>query len=388
MLVIKNAQVYAPGSLGSVDIAVEAGKIVAIAEGLSLSGLPFPVEELDARGLLALPGLIDSHVHILGGGGEGGFATRTPELKLVDCVRAGVSTVVGTLGTDGLARSMESLVAKAYGLRAQGLSCWLYTGSYRVPPATVTGDVMKDIMMIDPIIGAGELAVSDHRSSKPTQAELGRIASEARVGGMLSGKAGVVNFHIGDAPSALAPLRELVAAGDMPRSQFIPTHCNRNPQVFAESLDWAREGGWADLTTSTVPRFIEEGEVPASEALKRFLDEGLGGRLTCSSDGQGSLPIFDDKGVLAGISVASPASLWETLREAILSRSVPLEKAVATATANPARALKLPGKGELAAGADADVLLVRRDDLSVSGLVARGRVMMKDGEVLAKGNFE
>jgi beta-aspartyl-dipeptidase (metallo-type) len=388
MLLIKNAVVYTPEPLGSADILIEGGKILALAPGIRLPALPFPVEILEAEGLLALPGLVDSHVHILGGGGEGGYATRTPELKVVDCLRAGVSTVVGTLGTDGLARSMESLVAKAYALRLQGLSCWLYTGSYRVPPATVTGDVMKDIMMVEPIIGAGELAVSDHRSSRPTIAELGRIASEARVGGMLSGKAGIVNFHIGDAPAALAPLRELVAAEDLPRSQFIPTHCNRNPQVFAESIEWARSGGWADLTTSTVPRFIEEGEVPAAAALRRFRDEGLIGRLTCSSDGQGSLPIFDGQGVLAGISVASPASLWQAVREAILSESVPLEEAARTVTSNPARALKLQGKGSLAVGSDADVLLVSREGLEISGLVAGGRVVMRGGELLVRGSFE
>lgn len=376
MLLIKNAKVYAPEPLGSLDILVIHGRIASMAPRIDASGLPFKVETIEAEGLIALPGLVDSHVHIIGGGGEGGFATRTPELDVSDCFRSGVSTVVGTLGTDGLARSMESLVAKAYALREQGLSCWIYTGSYRLPPRTVTGDVMKDIMMIEPVIGAGEVAISDHRSSRPTIAELGRLASEARVGGMLSGKAGIVNFHLGDAPAGLRPIEELVAAGDLPRTQFIPTHCNRNPILFEESLRWAASGGWADVTTSTVPRFIEEGEVPAAAAIRRFLDAGLIDRLTCTSDGQGSLPVFDSAGVLAGISVASPASLWEALRAAILDGAVPIQEAVKTATANPARALKLPGKGRLAEGADADVLFVDAKDLRVRGLVSRGRSRM------------
>jgi beta-aspartyl-dipeptidase (metallo-type) len=388
MLIVKNALVYAPEPLGVLDILVASGKILAMAKGIDASGFPCPVETIEADGLLALPGLIDSHVHILGGGGEGGFATRTPELKVTDCIRAGVTTVVGTLGTDGLARSMESLVAKAYGLRAQGISCWIYTGSYRVPPTTVTGDVMKDIMMIEPIIGAGEVAISDHRSSRPTLAELGRIVSEARVGGMLSGKAGIVNFHIGDAPAGLGPLEELVAAGDLPRSQFLPTHCNRNPQAFKESLAWAKTGGWADLTTSTVPRFIEEGEVPVARAIRRFREEGLLDRLTCTSDGQGSLPIFDSAGVLAGISAASCGSLWEAVREAILSESVPLEEAARTITSNPARALKLAGKGRLEVGSDADILLLTARELEISGLVSGGRVMLEGGQLKARGNFE
>ncbi len=387
MLIVKNARVYAPEPLGTLDILMAAGRIIAMERDIDETAFPCPVEVIDAEGKIALPGLIDSHVHIIGGGGEGGYATRTPELLLVDCIVAGVSTVIGTLGTDGLARSMESLVAKAYGLRALGLSVWIYTGSYRVPPTTVTGDVMKDIMMIEPILGAGEVAVSDHRSSRPTLAELGRIASDARVGGLLSGKAGTVNFHIGDAPAALSPLEELVAAGDLPRTQFIPTHCNRNPDVFESSLRWAVAGGWADLTTSTVPRFIEEGEVPASEALRRFYEAGLIDRVTCSSDGQGSLPIFDSQGVLAGLTVASCSSLWKAVRESILVRGVPLEAAVRTVTVNPARALKLADKGRLEVGAAADLLLIDAADLEIRGLVAGGRTMMDEGKVLVRDTF-
>lgn len=387
MLIIKNAQVYAPEPLGRLDILIAAGRIIAMEPDIDVKSFPVTVEVVEADGRIALPGLIDSHVHIIGGGGEGGYATRTPELRFEDGFAAGVTTVIGTLGTDGLARSMESLVAKAYGLRACGLSAWIYTGSYRVPPTTVTGDIMKDIMMIEPVIGAGELAISDHRSSKPTMAELGRIASEARVGGLLSGKAGIVNFHIGDAPAGLAPLAELVAAEDLPRTQFIPTHCNRNPQLFEESLRWAAAGGWADLTTSTVPRFIEEGEVPAAEALRRFFEAGLIDRLTCTSDGQGSLPIFDSKGVLSGLTVGSCSSLWEAVRESILVKGVPLDIAARTVTANPARALKLTGKGRLAVGADADVLLLESASLAIRGLVAGGKRVVKDGKVLSQGGL-
>lgn len=262
---------------------------------------------------------------------------------------------------------MESLVAKACGLRLQGISTWLYTGSYRLPSTTVTGDVMKDIMMIEPIIGAGELAISDHRSSRPALAELGRIVSEARVGGLLV---------------------ELVAAGDIPRTQFMPTHCNRNPALFDESLLWAAAGGWADLTTSTVPSFIAEGEVTVPEALRRFAEKGLIDRVTCSSDGQGSLPLFDGNGVLLGLTMGSSSSLWNAVREAIFEAKVPLEEAAKTITANPARALKLAGKGRLAVGADADILILDAAGLEVRGLISGGRTMMAAGEVLAKGAFE
>lgn len=388
MLLIKNARIYSPVPLGEADILIAGERIVALSPNIDHSRLPCEVQVIEAAGLSALPGLIDSHVHIIGGGGEGGYATRTPELSLSDCVAAGVTTVVGTLGTDGLARSMESLVAKAYALREQGLSAWIYTGSYRVPPRTVTGDVMKDIMMIEPIIGAGELAVSDHRSSRPSLEELGRIASETRVAGLLSGKAGIVNLHIGDAPAGLGPLEELSAAGDLPRTQFLPTHCNRNPDVFAQSLLWAKAGGWADFTTSTVPRYIDEGEVPAAAALRRFSEAGLSGQVTCTSDGRGSLPFFNAAGELSGLTMASCSSLWQAVREAILGEGVAIGEALKSVTSNPARILKLGRKGRLAVGADADILLVDAEALTISGLVALGKPMMIGGEALVKGNFE
>ena len=242
--------------------------------------------------------------------------------------------------------------------------------------------------MIEPIIGLGELAISDHRSSHPSLDELGRLASEARVGGLLSGKAGIVNFHLGDAPAGLKPLEELVASGDMPRTQFLPTHCNRNPDLFVESLRWAKEGGFADVTTSTVQRYLDEGEVAASEAIRRFYEAGSIDQLTCTSDGQGSLPIFDSAGVLAGLTMGSSASLWKAVREAILKGGVPLAEAAKTVTSTPARALKLGRKGRLAVGADADILLVSRDGLEIRGLAAMGRILMKEGEVLVRGSFE
>ena len=388
MLLVKGAEVHAPEPLGKRDILAAGGKILAIGERIEARYLPLEVETIEAEGLLALPGFIDGHVHAIGGGGEGGYSTRTPELAAETCVRAGVATVVCTLGTDGVARSMEALVAKAYALREEGLSAWAFSGSYRVPQRTVTGDLMKDIMMIDPIIGAGEVAVSDHRSSRPTIEELGRIAAEARVAGMLSGKAGVVNVHLGDAPAALGPLEELVRAGDLPRSQFLPTHCGRSEAVFESALRWAAAGGWVDFTTSAASRLEDEGELRAPRALRRLGEAGLLGRATCSSDGQGSLPVFDGAGRLVGMRVGTCASLWEAVREAILSESVPLEAALATITANPAAILKLRGKGRIAAGMDADIALVGRDDLAIRGLVAGGRVALRDGEALLKGRFE
>jgi beta-aspartyl-dipeptidase (metallo-type) len=387
MLLIRNAEIHAPAPRGRADLLVAGGRIVRLEPGVDLPARY--VEHVDASGLLAVPGFIDAHVHLTGGGGEGGYATRTPELVLSDAVRGGVTTVVGCLGTDGVTRSPAALLAKVRALDAEGITAFMWTGHYAVPVQTLTGSIERDLLLIDKVIGVGEVAISDHRSTQPTFDELARLAAEARRGGLLSGKAGVVNFHLGDGTRGLAPLRRLVEETELPPSQFLPTHINRNPTLFEEGTAWARGGGFVDFTTSTVPAFLEDGEVPCSAGLRRMLDAGVPpGHITFTSDGQGSLPAFDEHGRLTRLEVGRVTSLFAAVREAVLAEGVPLDAALAVVTANPARILKLPGKGQLAPGADADVVLLDAADLAIRGVIARGRWLMRDGEVLVRGTFE
>lgn len=388
-LLIKNADLYAPAHRGRNDILVCSGIVAAIAESLDTSALPFPCEILDAGGMRVVPGFIDGHVHITGGGGEGGFDTRTPELSISDTIRSGVTTVVGVLGTDGVTRSVENLVAKTYAIREAGLSAWCLTGSYRLPLVTVTGDACKDIMMVEPIIGIGEVAVSDHRSSKPSVEELARIAAEARVAGMLSGKAGIVNVHMGDAPAGFAPLEAVVAAGDLPRTQFLPTHCSRNRQVFEQALRWAGAGGWVDFTASGTASGSRrsDGELSAARAIIVLLEKGLSlARATLSSDGQGSLPVFDESGRLRGLTVGSCASLGQALREMVRDFGLPLEEALVPLTLSPARAFQFSRKGRLEVNSDADAVVLDAE-LRPSSVIARGRILVRFGKLEYRDAF-
>ena len=63
-----------------------------------------------------VPGLIDPHIHLLGGSGETGFSTQTPEFFISEIVRFGVTTVVGTLGVDTTMKTMAGLLAKVKAL--------------------------------------------------------------------------------------------------------------------------------------------------------------------------------------------------------------------------------------------------------------------------------
>jgi beta-aspartyl-dipeptidase (metallo-type) len=387
MFLIANADIYAPGHLGRADILVAGGRIERVGRGIRIDAAYG--ERVEAADLLVMPGFIDAHVHITGGGGEGGYATRTPELQLSDAIRGGVTTVVGCLGTDGITRSPAALLAKARALDEEGITALVWTGHYAVPVQTLTGSIERDLLLIDKVIGAGEIAVSDHRSTQPTFDEFARVAAEARRGGILSGKAGIVNVHLGDGRRGLSLLRRIVEETEIPITQFLPTHVNRNPDLFEEGIAWAKAGGCVDFTTSTVPAFLAEGEVKSSAGLRRMLEAGVPvTQITFTSDGQGSLPSFDAQGTLQRLEIGRVTSLFGEVRDAVRDEGVPLDTALATITANPARLLKLRGKGQIAEGADADLVLVEPAGLTIAGVIAKGRWLMRDGRLLAKGTFE
>ncbi len=389
--IIKNAEVYNPDRAGIKDVLLIGDKIAAIDDHISIDtkGL-VEVTEINANGKILVPGFIDSHVHILGGGGEGGFSTRTPEATLSGLTTAGVTTVVGCLGTDGVARDMFSLLAKARGLDEEGITTYIYTGSYRLPLRTITGEIMKDIMAIDKIIGIGEVAISDHRSSQPTFEEFVRAVADARVAGMLSGKAGIINIHLGDGSRKIDLLRRTLKETEIPITQFLPTHVNRNPELFEECVYYAKDGGYIDFTGSEDPDFWEEtdGEVRFSKGLKRLLEEGVNqNNFTLSSDGQGSMPIFNDKKEYVGIGIGKSTSLIKAIKECVFRESIPLETAIRAITSNPAKILKLNKKGKIEANMDADLCMLD-ENLDVDTVIAKGKIMVQDKMPVVYGTFE
>jgi len=374
LLLVRNAELMTPTPQGRGDVLIGYGRILAVGSGLAPSGLGSEVEVIDAGGDLLCPGLVDGLVHFGGGGGEGGFATRMPPLAAADALSAGVTTMIGALGTDDVTRSHADLLACARALAAHGLSAYTLTGSYRVPPVTLTGSVRGDLTLIPEMIGLGEIAIADHRGSQPSAAELARLASDARVGGMLAGKAGTVLVHCGDAPEGLALLREASTRWPVPLSQWHPTHVNRSAALFADGLAFAHGGGSVDFTTSSTPDFVAAGEIPAAKALADALADGVPlSRISLSSDGQASLPHFDLQGRLVSIEVAPIGSLIETVRAAALRHGVPLQAALAAAAASPAAIWGLSRKGGIAAGMDADLILLERDTLQLRWTIAGGR---------------
>jgi beta-aspartyl-dipeptidase (metallo-type) len=295
-LLITDAEVFAPTPLGRQEVLIVAGRVLAIGRDLQ-TGNAFPVRRIDARGRLLVPGFVDSLVHIGGGGGEGGFATRAHPLRAEDALRAGVTTLIGALGTDEVTRSHADLLACARALNAEGLSAFVLSGSYRVPVATLTGSVRTDLVLIPEMLGVGEIAIADHRGSQPSFDELARIGADARVGGMLAGKRGTVLIHVGDGDDGIDLLEQLSARTPLPRGQWHPTHMSRNARLFEQGRRWLHAGGSIDITASTSAELLEAGEVPPLRALLALLEDGAPiERITLSTDGQASLPRFDAQG--------------------------------------------------------------------------------------------
>ncbi len=391
IILIRNVDVYKPEHIGKKDILIVGNKIAAIEENISI-GLNGLVEfnEIDGSGKIAVPGFIDSHVHILGGGGEGGFTTRTPEVKLSTLTIAGVTTVIGCLGTDGVGRDLMSLLAKARALEEEGITTFIYTGSYRLPLKTITDEIMKDIMAIDKIIGIGEVALSDHRSSQPSFDEFVKAVADARVAGMLSGKAGVVNVHLGDGKRQIEFLERVVAETEIPITQFVPTHVNRNPELFEKCVQFAKKGGYIDFTGSEDVDYIDklDDEISFGKGLKRLIQEKVSmDNFTLTSDGQGSLPVFNEKGELVGLGVGTSSCLIKEIKNSVNNHDIPLEIAIRALTSNPAKAFKLKNKGILEKGFDADICLLDKN-LDVDTVLAKGKVMVQDKKTIVFGTFE
>ena len=387
LVFLRNADVFAPQPLGTQNLLIGGGRVLWMG--------PDPVElpatfravcqDVDLDGLRLIPGLIDAHVHVTGGGGEAGFRTRVPPVPLSRFTTAGVTTVVGLLGTDDVARGPGELLATLYALREEGLGAYGYSGGYHVPPATLTGSVRGDLVFIEALIGVGEIAISDHRSSQPTLEELLRIASECHVAGLMTGKAGILHLHLGDGPRGLALVREALEVSELPARVFNPTHVNRKRALFAEAIELARRGSTVDITAFPV----DEGDdaYAADEALALYLASGApADRVTVSSDAGGCLPCFDADGRVSRMGVGSAGALLTTLR-AVLERGPGLDAALPAFTSNPARLLRLATKGSIAVGHDAD-LVVLDPQGGVDTVLVRGTVHVQRGQPVQRGTFE
>jgi beta-aspartyl-dipeptidase (metallo-type) len=365
LTLIENGETYAPEPQGRRDVLLAGDRIARIGEidRRAVEALGLELAVIDATDCLVTPGFIDPHEHLAGGSGEQGFSTQTPEIFLSELISAGITTVVGCLGVDTTTKTMPGLLARARALLEEGLTAFIYTGGYNVPPTTLTGSVRKDLLFVKEVIGVGEIAISDLRAAEPDVESLARLVTDAYIGGMLSKKAGVTHFHVGDGKRRLEPLRRLLEGYDVEPSWLYPTHVERNEGLMEEAVELTRRGVTVDIDT------VEED---LAKWLAFYLDRGGDAtRLTVSSDA----------------SISSPQTLYSQVSDCIINGRLAVETVLRLVTSNTARVLKLDGKGSLVAGKDADVLVIRQGSLELREVIARGQRLMSDGEVVVTQRF-
>ena len=378
-LLIKNARVFAPQDLGKNDVLMVNDRIVAVGQNLAPQ-LP-DLEILDAGGKILTPGFFDQHIHVTGGGGEGGPSTRTPELVLSELISCGTTSVVGVSGTDYTTRSIPNLLAKVRALQTEGVSAWMYTSNYKYPATTLTDSIANDLFFVPEVIGV-KIALGDHRSSFPTTQQVLAVLAEVRVGAMIAGKTGFLHIHTGNIPGAFEMYDEILAKG-FPIKHIRPTHCGRIRHVFDSAVEFCKKGGWIDITTGASCCFDHPAQA-VIEAVGMGVDPT---HITLSTDGHGSVPRFNEKGEMVGLGVGGvDGNLKETLR-LISDYKMPIEQALLFTTKNVGDALGLKDQGRVEVGACANACLFT-EDFKLTHVVARGRVMMRDGEVVVKGTFE
>lgn len=364
-VLIEGGELYDPEPRGLSSVLLIDDRVARCGsiDASHLERAGFDVERVSAQGCVVLPGLIDAHQHLIGGSGERGFASQTPEIQLEELAVAGITTVVGCLGVDTTTKTPEALIAKVKALRTEGIGACCYMGGYDVPPVTLTGSIRRDMLLIEEVVGAGEIAISDVRSAQPTVEELARIVADAYVGGILSGKAGVTHFHVGDGERRLELLHSLLAKHDVQPRSLYPTHVERNVALLKDAAAITHLGVTVDVD-------VVEGDL--SRSVRDFTAAGgLLSHLTASSDA----------------AITAPSSLFTQVVGLVRDGVCSLPDALRLVTSNPARVLALKDRGWLGPAARADVVVAAADSLAIREVWANGRRLLRDGSAATTGSW-
>lgn len=388
----RGGELYCPDYRGHGDVLIGGGIIARIAPKITPFENFLDVDVVDVTGKILAPGFVDQHIHIIGAGGAGGPVSRTREIKIQQIIQAGVTTAVGCLGFDNITRDLRRLLVKCQALEDQGITTFIYTGSYITPPATVTGSIESDLLLLPKVVGV-KLGLADPSSNDPTEQDLKAILASARRGGLLAGKPGIVHIHIGDAPVNWFKVVEKISKETaIPLTQVLFTHLNRNSQVFEDAVAFAKNGGFVDITAVINPDLlppevaeerIRKGLRKPSQAIEEFLKRGVSeDMITMSSDSNAS-------GLLphGRLRYTPIHALFKEFKDlAIATGNIPL--ALKMVTLNPAARLGImKQKGSLEEGKDADILVMTKD-LQLQEVYARGKRMLMDGKPVILDPFE
>ena len=392
--IVRCDRVLGPEPLGARDLVVAGERIVAVAEPLvEFTGVE--VEILDLGGLTLAPGFIDNHVHVLGGGGGLGFASRAPELQTSQLTRAGITSVIGMLGFDATSKDMRALIAKTKAFREDGISAYALTGAtLEHPVPTLTGRIRDDIAFVEEIIGVGEISVSElgyaYDSNGPGAQYVAQAATAGLLAGRLARKRGYLCLQVPPYHGAcLKPVMAMLERTGLPIAQLLPSHVNQTDAYMDDAIAWARRGGFVDIGANYSPKNNFSRATPPAQAITRLLEAGAPlAAILLSSDGNGAPPKEEKREGQPAVANYMPlGALHATWRRLILEEGLSPTDALCVVTANVADATGLMGKGRIAAGLDAD-LVAFDDDWQIRTVIARGRVMVDQGQPVVRGMFD
>ena len=388
--VIRGGEVFAPAEIGRPEILIAGDRILAMGEGLADRARALgEVEAIDAEGMLVVPGFIDQHIHFLGGGDFEGPSGRVPELQLSWITAGGVTTAAGLLGIDMDFKNLHGLLVKANELEHQGLTTYIYTGSFRVPGPYLTTSARADIVLIDKVIGV-KAAIAEDTYPNLSLDAFAALAGEVKLAGAITGKAAVIHCHTGRNPKRLQQIFDLLEEVRLPPSQIVPTHVNRRePNALEHGIAFAKMGGTIDFSCNLCKRSGSLTTLNPDVALRQALDAGVPlAQITLSSDANVSMPVLDEDDRIIGLHNAPPTILHREFVQIARTLDLPLSDALSLVTTNVARVMKIEHrKGRLAPGKDADVVFLT-PDLRVDTVIARGRVLRRGGEATVRGPYE
>ncbi len=323
LLLIVNGDVFTPAPNGRISVLIANDRIVHIgsldAAAIQASGAV--VHLLDATGWLVVPGLVLPRTYL---------DEPTPP--------PGVTTVVATSPARH-ARSPHHLLNRLQQLRGEGFGAFLWSGGNGASP--ITTSLRNDILLIDEVIGIGESLLSDLRAPELAALDLARTATEGHLAALETGKAGLLHLAVGSGKRRMARLFEAIRSFDVEPGWFYPSITSLTPELLQEAAELTQRGTPADLTT------------PTDEDLLRMREAGADLALTT-------------------ISGSSPLA---TIRALVAGGASSVEEALALATSNPARILKLAHCGEIAPGKRADVLLLDRQTLELKQTIRAGKLL-------------
>jgi allantoinase len=402
-LLVRGGQVVQPAGVCAADIAVDAGRIVAIEPELAGSGR----EAVDARGLHVLPGVVDAHVHFNEPGRTTweGFASGSRALA----AGGGTTCLDMPLNNQPLTLDAASFVAKRRVIEAKSLvdfGLWggLVPGNAgRLPELAGCGVVGVKAFMCDSglpefppvddrtlwegmraaaalglvvavhaesdaltrgltqrIRAAGGRTVRDYLASRPVRAEVEAIQRAIQCARDTGAALHVVHVSSGRGAALVAEAR----------AQGVDVTCETCPHYLLLTEEDAERLGAVAKCAPPLRRAAEQ---------ERLWEALAGGAVDLVASDHSPAPpamkqgedFFAVWGGIPGVQSTLPALLTHGYH----GHAVALETIAARCAARPAQRFGLfPRKGTLAAGADADLILVALDEtwrLEASDLLTR-----------------